>query len=406
MKNEILWISLCAPYDRVAHGGGKTHNYYLKKIQASEKFNIKLISFCELDEYEEIKEDLDKYGIDNVIIPWNHNFNIANLKRKLQLINSFYNPFNKFGGATNNYYLDCINKVVKSGEYNPQIIILQWTEIVLFCTKIKKLFPHTKIIAIEEDVKFLAYKRKINLATSKIKKIIERKKYESLRKEELYSLSLADKVITYNNKDKILLNDGGIRNVIVISPYFEDYNFCKRSGLINKDIIFYGAMSRQDNYESAIWFINNVFNKITDKSVRFVVVGNKPVKKLKDYASDRIIITGFVESVAPFFQSSLCLVAPLISGAGIKIKILEALSAGIPVITNDIGIEGINAVNQRDYIHCSSGEDYLQIISKIINKQIDVAQYSKNSQKMICDNYNLEEDADRVIALFENIIDI
>ena len=44
MKKKILWVSLCAPYDKVAHGGGKTHNYYLKKAVASSLFDIHLIS--------------------------------------------------------------------------------------------------------------------------------------------------------------------------------------------------------------------------------------------------------------------------------------------------------------------------------------------------------------------------
>ena len=66
MKKEILWISLCAPYDEVPHGGGKTHNFYLKEVKKSNLFQINLITFCDLDEYEKAEQDLSGYGIEHI----------------------------------------------------------------------------------------------------------------------------------------------------------------------------------------------------------------------------------------------------------------------------------------------------------------------------------------------------
>lgn len=403
MKKEILWISLCAPYDDVAHGGGKTHNFYLKKLSQSKVFHINLITFCDMEEYEIAEIDLNKYKIDHTIIPWTHKICLENIKRKIQLINMMFNPLNKMGGATNEYYWDQIKRVIQRNTIVPDVIILQWTEMILFSDRIRKIFPYAKIIAIEEDVKFLASKRQIELKKGKIEKLFALKRYQKLYKKEINSLRRVDRVITYTQKDKMLLLNGGIKNITVLSPFFENYSDDVKWRGTSNDIIFYGAMSRQDNFDSAIWFINNVFTHIDDQSIRFVIIGNKPTSKLLAYANDRIVVTGYIKDVRPFFERSLCFVAPLVSGAGVKIKILEALSAGIPVITNDIGIEGINADPQQDFIYCKEASDYIDTIKKILERKIDLRRLSFNSKKMINLNYNLNKDAERFKSIISNM---
>ena len=164
-------------------------------------------------------------------------------------------------------------------------------------------------------------------------------------------------------------------------------------------------MNRYENWASAIWFIENVFYNIPDKDVKFVIVGNKPSAKLLKYVNDRIIVTGFIDDIKPYFTDSLCVVAPLILGAGVKIKIIESLSAGIPVLTNEIGIEGINAVDGEDFFFCSEPEDYLQVITKLLNHQCDIQVMTKKSKSFIKKNYNLDNSASIFIDILKKCED-
>ena len=75
------------------------------------------------------------------------------------------------------------------------------------------------------------------------------------------------------------------------------------------------------------------------------------------FKPDVITVTGFVKEISKYFEQSLCLVAPLVLGAGIKIKVLEAMSAGLPVLTNQIGIEGIPAQNGIHYYYCERPQE-------------------------------------------------
>lgn len=395
---KVLWISPYAPYDSVAHGGGKTHNFYIKYFHKSKKYDITLLSMC-LPE-EEAKLDLDEYGIKHHIFVLDKT-RMSKLCRLLISGLAFRNPFEKYGGVCLPYERRQTQKQIKeyhkAGE-KPDVIVLQWTFSLMFVEELKTMFPESKMIAIEEDVTFLNYERKRANANGRWQQCFWKKRYNLIKKKELSYLEKVDLIVTNNKKDTALLLDNGITEdkIFTSAPYIEDYLELSYNNQ-SKDIIFYGAMSRPENYESAIWFIENVFPHIHDVDVRFVVVGSKPHDSLCRYTDDRIIVKGFVEDVGTILSQGLCMVAPLLGGAGIKIKVLEAMSVGMPVLTNYIGIEGIDVIDGREYCHCESPEEYICAITNILEGNINIKTISENAKKYIMQNYNLSIKLDQLI---------
>ena len=100
--------------------------------------------------------------------------------------------------------------------------------------------------------------------------------------------------------------------------------------------------------------------------------------------------------------AAVCLVAPLKLGAGIKVKILEAMSAGIPVLTNEIGIEGIEAVNEKEYILCSSPDEYADSIRRLLSDRHLGKNYLLNSKRFIKKKYHMASRLDDLINIIEN----
>lgn len=403
MKKKVLWISSFAPYDRVRHAGGQVHNFYLKRALQANNLEISLITFCDADQYYDVLEDHKNYQLNSVVVPWVKDYTCTSVARKLSSINNQYNPFTKYCGVTNNEYIVNILESIKKINCNdPDVIILQWTQVGLFISQLKKKFPKTKFVLIEEDVVFLSYYRKARVAKG-IKKPIANYRYNKVKQLELEALKMADLVVLNNPKDEKLVNDEKIRKTWRWTPYFNNMVDLSRDSKLSKDIVFFGAMSRNENHDSAMWFINNVFNKIDDEDIRFVIVGDKPKKELLDIVNDRIIVTGFVESVLPYFKKSLCCVAPLVMGAGVKIKVLESMSAGIPVLTNDIGIEGIPAVNRREYIYCDTPEDYTKAVNQLLTNPNYGIQLGKNAKDFIRKNYDYRQDAWDFIRKLEGL---
>lgn len=382
---NILWISACVPYDKVPHAGGKIENFYIKGLK--NELPVELVTFADSAEMPDV--DLREYGIkaDIYLFPeWGLRkiiFGVANRLRR-------YNPFSKKIMLSPFQEL-CIKKnlIERSKKMKkPSVIIIEWTQMIMLSSWIKILFPDVPIIAIEEDVSFLSYERRYLNENNRFMKLYKKKQYLTLRKSELEQLSISDFIIVNNYKDYNLLIENNINKnkLWTWTPYFQsmiDLDYIGDS----KDVLFYGAMNRYENYASAIWFIENVLPKV-DVSVRLVILGGNPHASLKKYAGERVVITGFVDDIQPYFQHSLCLVAPLVLGAGVKIKIIESLSAGLPILTNDIGIEGIPAENRKTYFHCDSPEDYVKIIHFLLknaDKKMQMSMAEKNLVKEIYD---------------------
>jgi glycosyltransferase involved in cell wall biosynthesis len=391
---NVLICSSCAPYDNVPHAGGKIHNFYLKQLKLNDDFNIHLISFASsLDEQKEI--DLDKYHISNTIIFNKAKFVSFREKLTRKIIKKIYDFFSitEQCGLSDVYRKYSLYKELmslKKNKYIPDIVELNWTDMVLYFPMIFKIFPKSKYCAVEQDVSFLRIEREYKAERFFLNFCLKKIRYKYIKKKEISVLSKFDIVFTFTQKDKNLLK--GLNNVEVINPYFQKTSVVANNNRKNI-ILFYGNMSRKENYLAAIWFIENVFLHLTDMNLNFVILGANPNQILYDYQNQNILITGYQEDISKWFQKALCLVAPLELGAGIKIKILETLAAGVPVLCSDVASEGIDITDTVEYFRCISTTDYVTKIKLLHNEPNVGLTISANARSFIDKTFDLEKSA-------------
>lgn len=393
MKN-ILWISAMAPYDRVPHAGGKIHNWYLKRLNKEQSVKIKVATFCKPEEVDAI--DLSDYGIDYYLC-LRPRGGIKNVIRLLAFVSKSF-IWNRYAGLVPLDYQQGINKLIKQVKndcFEPEIIILQWTEILFFLPMIKDIWPNSKYVAIEEDVSYLGQLRKADYYKNRWVSWFFYSKYKNVKKLEISYLNSVDIAIFNNQKDfNLAKGDGFVGNSLVWAPYYLKANI-EVTRNYSTNIVFYGAMNREENWKSAIWFIENVLPMISDLNVRLEIIGANPNKKLYSYQNERVIIRGFVDDIETAIGNALCLVAPLVLGAGIKIKIIEAMAIGVPVLTNSIGIEGIPAKDGTEYIHCENSEDYCNAIEFLLKNPEARFKIANAAKNFISSTLNYETDSDK-----------
>lgn len=383
---------MVAPFDNRRVAGSKTHNYYTKYFTQSKRLSVKLLSFCEEYDYNEAINDLNKYNIDADLVEIKLDRK-SKIKRNIFSIFSKYNPFEKNGNFTRLYFWGEIKKKLyqlKNEGYEPDVIILSWTQIGLFIEKVKTIFPNAKYVCSEYDVSFQGYYRKAELQTG-IRRLLWINRSRNLKSSELAMISNSDMVVVQNKKDSDLLQENGIpaSKILTIVPYYDDYGKVERNvNWDNPSLIFYGAMKRPENYECAIRFIEKILPQIKH-NVKFFVIGGTPDPKLKAYDNNQINVTGFVEDITPYLETCICMVAPLTMGAGIKVKTIEMLAAGVPVVTNKIGIEGIPAVPGKDYIACESDKDFIIAINSILDRKINIDELSSHSKNLVQTRFGL-----------------
>ncbi|MEC5342065.1 glycosyltransferase [Brenneria populi] len=164
------------------------------------------------------------------------------------------------------------------------------------------------------------------------------------------------KIIVLNSKDKELLdiNVNVDREKIFIDYPVVDKSFSEidRDNIEKGSMLFWGAMNRKENEDAVIWFVNEIFPLIKKEinNAKLYVVGTSPSETIKSLACESVVVTGFVESPKCFFEKAQVAIVPLRYGAGIKIKVIEALAAKIPVVSTSVGAEGIIDSDNHLYV--------------------------------------------------------
>jgi glycosyltransferase involved in cell wall biosynthesis len=123
-------------------------------------------------------------------------------------------------------------------------------------------------------------------------------------------------------------------------------------------------MDYHANIDGVTWFTREIWPAIAEKhpELEFIIVGRHPSRAIRALASDRIRVTGTVEDVRLFYASASAVVVPLRVGSGTRLKILEAMAAGVPVVSTRLGAEGIDATHD---IHLLLADNRAEMVAAI-----------------------------------------
>jgi polysaccharide biosynthesis protein PslH len=190
------------------------------------------------------------------------------------------------------------------------------------------------------------------------------------------------------------LNENLIRGIVIpngvdVSAKPFDNNVEKWS---IQNIIFCGSLDYFPNKQGLLWFYNNVFPiiKCTFPLLTLTVVGI--FSSMEDYkalvADTSVNFIGKVETVVPFYQNAAVAVVPLLSGSGTRLKILEAMSMGNPIVSTKIGAEGINYIEGEHILIADTPKEFAkQVISVLTNKAL-FDSLRINSLQLVQSNYD------------------
>lgn len=142
----------------------------------------------------------------------------------------------------------------------------------------------------------------------------------------------------------------------------------------NPIITFVGSMNYQPNADAAFWFIRKILPVIqrTVPKARFRVIGRNPSMSLVREArrNPSVEISGTVPEVTPLLRESSVVVVPLRAGSGVRLKIMESLSAGVPVVSTRLGAEGLPLEDGKDLLLADDAAAFATAVLKLL--QIDV----------------------------------
>ena len=134
-----------------------------------------------------------------------------------------------------------------------------------------------------------------------------------------------------------------------------------------KDLVFIGGYDHQPNVDAVIWFVNEILPLIHKQlpDLHFTILGSNPPQAVNSLGGTNINVLGWVPDPEPFFAQSRVFVAPLRYGAGMKGKIGQAMSLGLPVVTTSVGAEGMRLTNEVHACIASTPRDFANAVIKL-----------------------------------------
>lgn len=190
-------------------------------------------------------------------------------------------------------------------------------------------------------------------------------------------------IYTFSIKDSSLIFKWFGKKSIPVNFYLDPL-ILTNEAYKNNSFIFYAAWGRRENKSGLIWFLRTVM-PLLDNNITFEVIGpgisEEIIKAASSYAS-RFIFHGFVDNPYSYIRSSKALIAPLFEGAGVKVKVVESLATGTPVIGTEVSFEGLSVELLDRCICCSTAHDFAIAINSFV-----FLDDKKCSQKRFLDKY-------------------
>ena len=227
-----------------------------------------------------------------------------------------------------------------------------------------------------------------------------------IRKFETQIINSYDLLVPITSRDGNILNKlGNTKPTHVSQTGIDSSVLIPNSKNLNHPTLFHiGSLEWSPNQEGLIWFFENCWDAIREKypDLKFYVAGrNAPPWFQKLLNLPNVVFKGEVADAYEFMNSKSIMVVPLFSGSGMRIKIIEGMALGKPIVTTPVGTEGILTTSGENIIVINDAEGFVQSISDLIENREYFDKISKNAIEYIHENFDNLSSAGSLIEFYK-----
>jgi glycosyltransferase involved in cell wall biosynthesis len=160
-------------------------------------------------------------------------------------------------------------------------------------------------------------------------------------------------------------------------------------------LVFVGSMDYFPNQEACISFANHIWPRVRTAfpQLRLVLVGSNPPPSVTALGQlEGITVTGTVPDVRPYYQNAVAAIIPIRTGSGTRLKILEALAAGVPVISSPLGAEGLAVTPGKNILMADPADpgQWIQHLTALANTPSLARQLADEGRALVRERYDWE----------------
>jgi glycosyltransferase involved in cell wall biosynthesis len=170
-------------------------------------------------------------------------------------------------------------------------------------------------------------------------------------------------------------------------------------------ILTLGTLHYAPNADGIRWFVREVLPRVRESVAGAVltIVGKNPPRdffRVAAQAPDAVRVTGYVPELTPLLETTAVIAIPVLAGSGMRVRILEALSRGLPVVTTTVGMEGIDAAPGSDLLVGDSPEEFAAAVVRLLRDTGLQDRLSQNGRRLIEQKYDWRVALRRLDAVY------
>jgi len=255
---------------------------------------------------------------------------------------------------------------------------------------------NAKIILRAHNVESLIWDRMTLQHKNPIKKHYIKLLGKRLKKFEINVLNRVDGIVPISKVDLEYFRNLGCNKPMISIPFsintekFQQIDYGAPEPL---SFFHIGSMDWMPNQEGIQWFLECIWQRIyqQNQQATFYVAGRNMPDWLKRLQQPGVVVVGEVADAHEFIRSKTVLVVPLLSGSGIRIKIIEGMACMRPVLTTSIGAEGIEYSDGKDILIADNPESFIEKAQKLIDNHTLCTEIGKAAHHLIMDNYDTKK---------------
>jgi glycosyltransferase involved in cell wall biosynthesis len=286
-------------------------------------------------------------------------------------------------------------------------------------------FPEETVVLLTHDIEMLVNRQNALLERNLFRKLVKVRRWLLEQREEIHAYRRARRVLALTERDatavrKIRSRDpksvqtpptgDGVSpdDAVGVLPFGLDVEtYTQPVGERDpREILFMGALRAGFNRDALEYFVQKVFPHLDElRDIKITVVGGDLPRHLEYFGrDDRVEVTGRVPDVRPYLARAGCLVVPLRFGGGLRIRILEAMMAGTPIVCSTVAIAGMEFQPNREYLLADTPADTATEIRRLLDDPSLGSEIARNAATAVRERYERDAQSRRTAALFRYIV--
>jgi glycosyltransferase involved in cell wall biosynthesis len=290
-------------------------------------------------------------------------------------------------------------------EWRPDVVQIEYTVMGTYLPQLEA--AGVPIVLVEPDP---ASNAALDLQrVSRRNRLLRRLDVLAWKQFEPNVLRRVDATVVYTQRDARLLASRVRQGLLSCIPFGTDFveRFAGVNGKVDgAEVLFFGSFVHFPNVDAARRLKDSIFPLVRARHPRseLYIVGENPPSELEAAAGDGVLVTGRVPDLRPYIARAAVVAVPLRLGSGMRVKVLEALAAGKPVIASSLAIEGLDVVDGEQLLTAETDDEFAERISLVLDDPRLRARLAAGARAWAEQNLTWEATIDRFDDLYRELL--